>query len=236
MNTDFLDERGIETFKYLKLDTDFRQYVDLPGETTLAYRFHAGLAVPYGDDSLALPYEKYFFVGGSNSIRAWFPRRLGPGSAPPQDTDDDGYYEYRIEQPGEVLLETSVELRGNLFGFVNGAVFVDAGNVWRLEELPRDQETDALRPGATFDPGKFWEQLAVGSGVGLRFDFSFLILRFDYGIKIFDPARQVTRTVVNDMGESVETQEPGRRWIGQQFSVWKEIANGRLNVGIGYPF
>ena len=146
--TQLLDEAGLATFKYVKLNTDFRQYIDLSRDNTLAYRFNAGIAVPYGSDDNALPYEKYFFVGGSNSIRAWFPRRLGPGSAPPRDTDDDGYYEYNIEQPGEVLLETSVELRSKLFGFVNGAVFIDAGNVWRLQDLPPDGDTGELRPGA----------------------------------------------------------------------------------------
>ena len=161
--TEILDEANLEYFKYVKFNADFRQYLDLPGEKTLAYRFNAGVAIPYGTDSLALPYEKYFFAGGSNSIRAWFPRRLGPGSVPPRETDADGYYDYGIEQPGEVLLETSVELRGNLFGFVNGAVFVDAGNIWRLQDLPPNQAGE-LRPGAKFNIEDFWQQIAIGSG------------------------------------------------------------------------
>ena len=230
--TALLDSAGLATFKYGKLSADFRQYIDLANDNTLAYRFNVGVAVPYGSDDLALPYEKYFFVGGSNSIRAWFPRRLGPGSVPPQKTDTIGYYKYTIEQPGEVLLETSVELRSKLFGFVNGALFVDAGNVWRLQDLPPDADTKALRPGAKFSFNNFWEEVAIGSGVGLRFDFSFLILRFDYGIKVYDPARTVTK--INAEGEKV--QVPGKRWIGQKFSAWEDITRGRLNVGIGYPF
>ena len=230
--TRLLDSAGLATFKYAKLSADFRQYIDVSRNNTLAYRINAGVAVPYGSEDLALPYEKYFFVGGSNSIRAWFPRRLGPGSVPPQETDDDGYYQYTIEQPGEVLLESSVELRSKIFGFVNGALFVDAGNVWRLNDLPPDADTKELRPGARFSFNNFLEQVAIGSGVGLRFDFSFLILRFDYGIKIYDPAR--TKTV---MGPDDTLQEiPGNRWIGQKFDAWKDITNGRLNVGIGYPF
>ena len=230
--TRLLDSAGLATFKYVKGSADFRQYIDLSKNNTLAYRINAGVAVPYGSNDLALPYEKYFFVGGSNSIRAWFPRRLGPGSVPPQDTNDDGYYEYKIEQPGEVLLESSVELRSKLFGFVNGAIFVDAGNVWRLNDLPDDAETGAPRPGARFSFNDFWEQVAIGSGVGLRFDFSFLILRFDYGVKVYDPARTVTITGPGGQEEVV----PGERWIGQKFSAWEDISRGRLNVGIGYPF
>ena len=230
--TRLLDSAGLATFKYGKLNVDFRQYIDLSKNNTLAYRVNAGIAVPYGSNDLALPYEKYFFVGGSNSIRAWFPRRLGPGSVPPRDTTDNGYYEYKIEQPGEVLLESSIELRSKLFGFVNGALFVDAGNVWRLQDLPPDADTKELRPGAKFSVNNFWEQVAIGSGVGLRFDFSFLILRFDYGIKIYDPAR--TKTIMGP--DDTPVVVPGNRWIGQKFSAWKDIAKGRLNVGIGYPF
>lgn len=216
--TSLLDSAGLQTFKYVKLNADFRQYISLSKNNTLAYRFNAGIAVPYGD-SLALPYEKYFFIGGSNSIRAWIPRRLGPGSVPPRKVDSDGYYDYNIEQPGEVLLETSVELRSKLFGFVHGAVFIDAGNIWRLQDLPPDAVTKELRPGASFNFSNFWEQIAVGSGLGLRFDFSFLILRLDYGVKVYDPAR-----------------DKGERWIGQKFDVWQEIINGQPNIGIGYPF
>ena len=217
--TDLLERANLEYFKYVKLNTDFRQYISLGGDNTLAYRFNAAVAIPYGTDTLALPYEKYFFAGGSNSIRGWFPRRLGPGGASPRETDSDGYFEYNLEQPGEVLLETSVELRSKLFGFVNGAFFVDAGNVWRLQDFPPDANTGELRPGAAFGFDTFWDQIAIGSGIGLRFDFSFLIFRLDYGVKMYDPAR-----------------EEGNRWIGQKFTPWQEILNGRPYIGIGYPF
>ena len=217
--TDLLERADLEYFKYVKLNTDFRQYISLARDNTLAYRFNVAVAVPYGTDSLALPYEKYLFAAGSNSIRGWFPRRLGPGGAPPRETDSDGYFEYNLEQPGEVLLETSVELRSKLFGFVNGAFFVDAGNVWRLQDFPDDSATGDPRPGAAFGFDTFWDQIAIGSGVGLRFDFSFLIFRLDYGVKMYDPAR-----------------EEGNRWIGQKFTAWQEILNGRPYIGIGYPF
>lgn len=214
IDPEIVTKRGLEYFKYVKVNTDFRQYIPISRTSDFAYRLNIGVAVPYGDTTgNVLPYEKYFFAGGSNSIRAWRPRRLGPGGAPPQTApDEDGYFVYNNEQPGEILLEASVELRRELFGFVSGAFFVDAGNVWLFYET-------ASRPDANFELESFYKQIAVGSGLGLRLDFSFLIIRFDYGVKMYDPAR-----------------EGGQRWIGQKFSVWDEISHGVFNIGIGYPF
>jgi len=212
IDPEIVTNQGLEYFKFLKASADFRQNYPISRSTSFAYRINVGVAVPYGDTAAnVLPYEKYFFAGGSNSIRAWRPRRLGPGGAAPDSVDTDGYFVYNFEQPGEVLLEASVELRQNLFGFVNGGFFIDAGNVWRLYETSQ--------PAADFDLNTFYTQIAVGSGIGLRFDFNFLILRFDYGVKVYDPARQ-----------------SGERWIGQQFSWWEEISRGVFNIGIGYPF
>lgn len=221
VDPEIVTDQGLEYFKYFKINTDFRQRIPVSRNTSFAYRFNVGVAVPYGDSAAnVLPYEKYYFAGGSNSIRAWRPRRLGPGGSAPDTTDGDGYYIYNVEQPGEVLLETSVEIRRNLFGFVNGAFFIDAGNVWRLYET-------ASRPEANFEFDSFYKQIAIGSGIGLRFDFSFLIVRFDYGIKVYDPARRPY---------DPNAESPTGRWIGQKFSLWEEIGRGVLNIGIGYPF
>ncbi len=211
----FLDNAGLAYFKYIKFNPDFRQYVPLSKSSTFAYRLNIGVALPYGGGTQgdALPYEKYFFAGGSNSIRAWKPRRLGPGGASPESIDPEtGFFVYNFEQPGEILLEASIELRRKLFGFINGAFFVDAGNIWRIIDIEGE-------PEATFNFDTFYQQIAVGSGLGLRFDFSFLILRFDYGIKIYDPA-----------------QDSGDRWIGQKFTLGEHISQAVLNIGIGYPF
>jgi len=228
--TEALDDANLAYFKFLKFNPDFRQYISLSKGKTLAYRINVGVAFPYNRDpeDQVLPYEKYFFAGGSNSIRAWLPRRLGPGSINPDSVDSGGYFVYNLEQPGEILLEASVEYRQKLFSFVNGALFVDAGNVWRLREFRTDSGIDSPRQGsAKFAFNTFVPQIAIGAGAGLRFDFSFLILRFDYGVKIYDPAREVY--------DSNEVNPTGR-WIGQKFNVWDEIANGVLNIGIGYPF
>ncbi len=227
LDTTFLTDRGLAYFQFLKFNPDFRQYISLGENKTLAYRVNVGIAYPYSRDRV-LPYEKYFFAGGSNSIRAWPPRRLGPGSIASDSVNNSGYAVYAIEQPGEILLETSIEYRQKLFGFVEGALFIDAGNVWRLLEYPDDPDTGLPRQGsAKFSFNTFIPQIAIGAGAGLRLDFSFLILRFDYGVKMYDPAREPY---------DPEANERTGRWIGQKFDVWEEISNGVLNIGIGYPF
>ena len=115
-----------------------------------------------------MPYEKFYFVGGLNSIRAWAPRRLGPGSFARRD--DDGEIIYDIEQPGELILESSIEFRTKIVGFVHGAAFVDVGNVWSVS-------ADDQREGADFKLNRFYKEIALGTGLGLRLDFSFLIFR-----------------------------------------------------------
>lgn len=211
-STSLADDR-LEYYQFSKANVDFRKVHSMSAKHDLAYRVNVGVAVSYGINTV-LPYEKYFFAGGSNGIRAWRPRRLGPGSYTP-DTLSDGRFDYRFEQPGDILLEASIEYRRRLFGFVSWAYFIDAGNVWTLRN-------DPTRPGSQFEVDRFAREIAVGSGFGLRFDFSFLILRLDFGSKMYDPARP-----------------EGDRWI-----VDKLIRNFPFgeknqtipNIGIGYSF
>jgi outer membrane protein assembly factor BamA len=206
-----LDSLGLEYYQFLKFNFDYRQYFPLR-KNSLAYRIHLGIAYPYGDNNI-LPYEKYFFAGGSNGIRAWRPRRLGPGSYTPLDSA--GSYDDRFEQPAEIILETSIELRRKLLAFVDGALFMDAGNSWTFRE-------ETLRPNAEFRFNRFYEEIAVGAGAGLRLDFSFLLVRFDLGLKVHDPARP-----------------KGKRFIfqnGFNDKPFSQADNYVLNIGIGYPF
>ena len=234
------DTTGLQYYKYLRLNVDFRHYIPLNAHTTLAFRINTGLVYGYGPGRTA-PYEKLFFAGGSNSIRAWFPRRLGPGADFPQpsatnpnepafnpDSSRSGQLLYTFEKPGDFLMEGSVELRGRLFrlGFadINGAAFIDLGNVWQLHN-----NTGNSRGIFRFD--SFVPQIAVGTGVGLRLDFSFFIIRFDGGIKVWDPARryfsQVEGHIVDD------------RFLLPKFSL-RQLSSGPnplvINFGIGYPF
>lgn len=200
--------KGLKTFRYFKLTTDFRFYFPVHKKNTFAMRFTAGYARAY-DAQHILPYEKYFFMGGSNSMRAWQTRRLGPGNFVNVDTISQpgkAIY-YKFEQPGEVMFEMNYEYRFKIIGFFDGAAFVDAGNLWSLHR-------DSSRPGAEFILNKFYNQLAVGTGLGLRLNFSFLILRLDLAVKAVDPA------------------QPGSNFVLLR-SGYKDP---RLNIGIGYPF
>lgn len=210
---------SLQFFKYLKFSADWRQYFPLSNSNVFAYRINIGIANPYGDNK-SLPYEKFFFAGGSNSIRAWQPRRLGPGSHTPSDTTgnynpaEDGPINRNFEQQGELILETSFEIRRNIVGFLDGAFFIDAGNVWAITNDPRE--------GAEFDIKDFWKEIAVGTGIGFRFDFNFLVLRLDVGIKVFDPA-----------------QPEGERFVLDKLRFSKPYNESYplvFNLGIGYPF
>lgn len=217
VNTDFLARESLEFYKYLKINADFRKTNPINQNTTLAYRINAGIAKPYSENRV-LPYEKYFFAGGSNGIRAWRPRRLGPGSYTPLDSTENGVLvNYDFEQQGEILLEGSVELRKNLIGFIDYAIFMDFGNIWMIRE-------DGSRPGAQFKLDRFFREIAVGGGMGLRFDFSFLVLRLDAGLKLYDPARPRSRRFILSPGfyDAPFTAEASEPIV--------------LNIGIGYPF
>lgn len=213
----FVNERellskDLEYYNYVKFNVDFRRNTPLSANSVFAYRLNLGLAIPYGDNKI-LPYEKYFFAGGSNGIRAWRPRRLGPGSYTP--LDGDGNFTDSFEQQGEMLFEASIEMRHNILGFIDGAVFLDMGNIWTLRE-------DITRENAQFEVDRFFKEIAIGIGYGVRLDFSFLLLRFDVGLKIYDPARSL-----------------GNRFIwNKDFdnSVFQTSENLIFNIGIGYPF
>ncbi|WP_143519903.1 BamA/TamA family outer membrane protein [Reichenbachiella sp. 5M10] len=208
----FGQDNDIAFFKFTKVNLDFRRTTPVNSKITMAYRINAGVAVPYGDNN-TLPYEKFYFAGGSNSIRAWEPRRLGPGSYLP--VDSTGTYNNNIEQPGEVLLEASVEFRHKLFGPIHGALFLDAGNVWTIRE-------DPTRPGSQFEFKSFLHEIALGGGYGLRVDFSFLILRLDAAWKLSEPGRVSTVDTYNRKPFELPDYSNYKRL------VW--------NLGIGYPF
>jgi outer membrane protein insertion porin family len=200
---------GVPFSQYAKIENDFRFYRKFTEKTSLATRLIAGVAYPYGN-SEHIPFSRQFFSGGSNSVRAFRARTLGPGSFDPR-TIQEGYY---FDQSGDVKLELNAEYRANLYKFLNVAVFADAGNVWLVNE-------DTGRPGAKFSK-EFLSEIAVGAGVGLRLDFSILILRLDLAM----PLR-------------VPYYERGDRWAFDKInfgdSNWRRD-NLILNIAIGYPF
>lgn len=218
LNENYLESFNLEGYKFVKLSFDFRKHKPFNSTSSISFRFAGGFAVPYSPNKI-LPYEKYFFAGGSNSVRGWRPRRLGPGSYTPFDSTENKL-DYRFEQQGEISLEGSVELRQKLIGIFDGALFLDAGNIWTLRNDPN-------RPGSQFEADRFYKEIALAGGAGIRLDFSFLIIRFDFGYKMYDPARA-----------------PGKRFfLSRHFSDPPFDPNTNLNlepwilnIGIGYPF
>jgi outer membrane protein insertion porin family len=204
---------GLKTYKYLKGSIDLRKYYPLSKKSTFAARISVGAVYSY-DKTGALPYEKFYFAGGSNSNRAWKPRRMGPGSYVDRDTSGNAIYDF--EQAGELLIENNYEYRFNITGFIDGAVFVDAGNIWVL-----NKQSEKSRPGSLFKPATFLSQIGVGTGFGIRLNFSFLILRFDIGIKTIDPAEKGNKFVLPKL-----LKKP-------PFGPKNQTV---FNIGIGYPF
>jgi outer membrane protein insertion porin family len=195
--------------QYVKLRADFRHYLKLGKESQLASRIIVGAGLPYGNSS-SLPSVEQFVVGGTNSIRAFRARSIGPGSFKSPDTTTT----FLPDQSGDLKLEFSTEYRAKLFSIVRGAVFLDAGNVWLVNNDPD-------KPGAKISKN-FMQELAIGAGAGLRFDLSFLILRTDIAFPLRIPYLP-----------------EGQRWVIDDINFgsgsWRKD-NLILNIAIGYPF
>lgn len=209
--TDLLNSgQDIQFYRFLRLNLDYRKYKMLGRnqKSQIAFKILGGVAYAYGDENdYQLPYEKNFFIGGPSSVRAWKPRRLGPGSYVSTSN--------LVEQPGSILLESSLEYRFKLFplfGQMNGAFFVDAGNVWNMTQGNTD-------PSTQFHLSDFYNQIAVGTGFGLRWDFDFFLLRLDLATKVINPANPVNQ-----------------KWVLPQTSFEGGQNPIEFNIGIGYPF
>ncbi len=195
--------------QFAKVSIDSRLYYNFKDNNKLAVRLFAGVAKPYGNSSV-LPYSKQFFSGGPNSIRAFQINSVGPGTID-QNTSNTGF----LQMGGDVKLEMNTEYRFGIYKYFKGALFVDAGNVWLLKSNPANT-------GSSFTLSSFANQLAVGTGIGLRVDVSFFILRFDLAFPLRKP-----------------WLEENHRWVAKDInfgnSAWRKD-NLILNVAIGYPF
>lgn len=202
---------GYRYSQYSKLSTDSRYHFVINKNSKVATRVLAGVGIPYGNSS-TLPYIKQFFSGGSNSIRAFLPRTVGPGT---YKKPDSLFTKTFLDQAGDIKLEGNIEYRFTIISVLKGAVFVDAGNIWLF------RKSDQL-PGGEFKINQFYKQLAVGTGFGLRVDITYFVLRFDLGMPIRRPY------VVENNG-----------WLFKQINFgdgsWRS-KNIVLNIAIGYPF
>lgn len=166
---------GVPFAQYLKVNSEMRHNYKLGKGHSLAMRLTAGVIWSYGN-ALTAPYTEQFYVGGANSVRAFTTRSIGPGGYPPSD---EKKYTY-INHVGDIRLEANVEYRFHLLADLHGALFLDAGNVWLLRKDPN-------RPGGELTLRNFPEQIALGTGVGLRYDLDFLVFRLDLGMALHDP-------------------------------------------------
>ena len=207
---------GQEFSQYTKVDLELREYFRLSTNPTignrLVGRLLVGAGLPYGN-STVLPYLKQYGIGGPNSIRAFAARQLGPGTYRPTGADAATRF---YDQVGDLRLEGNLEYRQDLFPYVKGALFVDAGNIWLVNP---DDSRPTLDPdgrpdgkNGQFRPSTFLQELAIGAGAGLRIDVQFFVIRFDYAF----PLRAGYGKPLTPSGEADRA--------------------GRLNLAIGYPF
>jgi len=189
--------------QYIKTDFDLRYNYKFNDAGSIVYRGFLGVGIPYGN-SRAIPFDKQYFGGGANGIRAWQVRSLGPGSYQAADSTF-------LNQTADIKIELNAEYRFKLFWILEGALFVDAGNIWTYNK-------DDNRPGSQFNLKNFYNDMAVGTGTGFRFDFSFVIARVDIGMKLRDPM-----------------VSSGSKWIpfNRPYNFRNDFT---VVLGIGYPF
>jgi outer membrane protein assembly factor BamA len=186
--------------QHIKFTSDIRYYFNRFHQR-LALRLFTGIGIPYLNSEV-LPYVEQFFSGGAYSVRGFLARTVGPGTF--HETDNT-----YIDQSGDVKLEGNVEYRFDMSRILKGALFLDAGNIWLVNE-------DETRPGSHFDLNSFYKQFAVGAGFGLRFDFTFFVLRTDLGVPLRTPYLQ-----------------DDRNW---QFGTGNLFSKAKFYLAIGYPF
>ena len=192
---------NIRYAQYIRADFDFRYYSVLSKERRIVWRSMLGVGIPYGNSD-DMPFEKGFYAGGANGMRGWQIRSLGPGASSPDETTN------QIDRIGDFQVEANVEYRFPVYSFVKGAVYMDAGNIWLLNE-------NDFFPGGNFKLKNFFSEIALDAGLGFRFDFNFFIFRIDTAIRLRDPSKAASS-----------------RWI----SLKNGIDKLTVNFGIGYPF
>jgi outer membrane protein assembly factor BamA len=187
---------GVQYSQYVKTELDYIKYWQLSNDKVLAFRSFFGFAIPFGNAN-NIPFSQSYFGGGSNDNRAWAAYALGPGTT----------RNFNDFNEANLKLAFNLEYRFNIFGSFNGAFFADAGNIWNALDNVTDEK-------AVFEGFSSLQELALGTGFGLRYDFSFFVIRFDTGFKTYNPANN-----------------PGKRWFNE-FNFGRAV----FNIGINYPF
>lgn len=192
--------------QYVKGDFDFSYKLPFDTRNQLVFHGALGIAYPYGNSKI-IPFEKRYYGGGANSVRGWSVRTLGPGTYKGSYDKRNGAADY-MNQVGDIKLDLNLEYRLKLFWKLEGAIFVDAGNVWTIHEYNE-------QPGGVFKASTFFKQIALGYGLGIRADFNYFLVRFDWGFKAYDPGRV------------------DEEWRFKNVTFKKDMA---MHFAIGYPF
>jgi outer membrane protein assembly factor BamA len=199
---------NVNYYNYIKSEIDVRCSTVLDENNSTVIRVNAGVAYPYGNERVT-PFDKLFFIGGANSLRAWRPRTIGPGSY------SESSKNFRIDRAGDLIIQANAEYRFDLIhNKIEGAFFFDAGNVWLI------RNTNNVDPLKLFKFQTFFPQIAANTGVGMRFDFQFFLFRLDWGMQVHNPEKPA--------GEKFVISEFARNKYFTKYSI--------LNFGIGYPF
>jgi len=194
----YFEHLGVRYAQYFRIDADLRHFWEVARKRTIATRLMVGTGVSFGNSD-ALPFEKGFWLGGANDMRGWKFRSLGPGTYTSPSI--------RYDRTGDIMMQASIEYRFPIYNFIYGGLFADAGNIWLSNENPDFT-------GGEFEFGSLFNQLALDTGFGLRFDFSFFIFRLDWGLRTKNPALE-------------------NQWFSaDDFRLRKAV----WNFGIGYPF
>lgn len=193
---------GIQYSQYVKGEFDYTYMRNLNSRNTLAFHLGTGIGVPYANSSM-MPFEKRFYAGGANGVRGWGVRTLGPGSYDSKNSVTDF-----INQCGDIRLDLSMEYRAKLFWVIEGGLFIDGGNVWTIHNYEN-------QPGGKFRFDRFYKEIAFAYGAGLRLDFTYFLLRFDLGMKAYNPAQNQERWPI-------------------AHPRWKRDAT--FHFSVGYPF
>ncbi len=187
---------GVVYSQYIKGEGEYIKHWELNGNNVLAFRAFGGIAIPYGNSN-SIPFTRSYFAGGANDNRGWRAYALGPGSSGSTDEFNEANFKIAL----------NAEYRFTILGAFKGALFVDAGNIWNVLDNIEDE-------ASVFNGIADIKELAVASGLGLRYDFGFFVLRFDVGFKTHNPARPI-----------------GERWFRDY-----NFPNAVYNIGINYPF
>ncbi|MFR9580410.1 MAG: BamA/TamA family outer membrane protein [Rikenellaceae bacterium] len=199
---DYNELFGIRYAQYFRADANISRKIKLGLNTSIVGRLYVGFGQPYGNSD-AIPFDRLFYAGGSNSMRGWAPRTLGPGSS---TLPEDMVYPSQL---GDMKLETNIEFRFPIWENIFGATFFDVGNVWYAQD-----EYSEYDPESVFHFNSFYKQLGFNTGIGIRLDIKFAILRLDWGVQLHNP-----------------NLTEGERWISKF-----DFDNTALNFGVGYPF